>query len=82
MHKYDWDNAPAWATCAARDFNGFAHWFENKAELYKEHENDVCGEWYSVSGKSAPCDAFWNDLIDAGPFEQSLEMRPEGASHE
>jgi len=33
MPLYDWKNAPEWANYAARDFNGFALWFENKPEL-------------------------------------------------
>ena len=77
MSIYDWSNAPEWATCAARDFNGFAHWFENKAELYKEYEDDVRGEWYAPNGKSAPCDPFWNESIDCPEFHQSFEARPE-----
>ncbi|ENX01465.1 hypothetical protein F900_01832 [Acinetobacter modestus] len=77
MTLYDWSTAPTWATCAARDFNGFAHWFENKAELFKEHKDDICGEWYATNGKSAPCDPFWHDQIDCPPYEQSFELRPE-----
>jgi len=77
MSLYDWKNAPEWANYAARDFNGFAGWFENKPELYKEHEADRCGEWYAPNGKSAPCDPFWDDLVDCPPFEQSFEARPE-----
>lgn len=26
--QYQWDKAPVWAKYAARDSNGFAHWFE------------------------------------------------------
>lgn len=81
MTMYDWNSAPDWATCAARDFNGFAHWFEHKAELYKEHETDLCGEWYSPSGRSAPCDPFWNDLIESPPFEESFEQRLNEGEH-
>lgn len=77
MSLYDWKNAPEWANYAARDFNGFAHWFENKPELYKEHEADLCGEWHTPNGKSASCDPFWDDLADCPSFEQSFEARPE-----
>ncbi|MDN8246545.1 hypothetical protein QZK48_08325 [Acinetobacter baumannii] len=35
-----------------------------------------------IKCKSSPCDPFWNEEIETGPFEQSLEMRPKGASHE
>lgn len=80
MSLYDWKNSPEWANYAARDFNGFAQWFESKPELYKEYEDSMCGEWYSSTGRAcSSCNPFWDDLADCPPYDQSLEARSEVA---
>lgn len=74
MNKiYQWDKAPSWAKYAARDSNGFAHWFESLP--YPFMENPHVLEWsidrvYRIDGS---CDPFWNN--DCPDSLLSLESR-------
>ena len=74
MH-YNWEKAPSWALWAARDSNGFAHWFET---LPYPSFSEFGVEWLSAKDTkhSGNCDPFWFDALHCPEAKVSLEARP------
>lgn len=76
MNKiYDWDNAPVWASWAARDSNGFAHWFEKLP--FPAIEGKFSVEWLHQKNTlvDSSCNPFWIDTADSPEALLSLEHR-------
>lgn len=57
---YNWQEAPKWARYAARDSNGFAHWFESLPFPYFESGYGVEWNCQPYSLRSPDIDPFWN----------------------
>lgn len=75
---YNWKVAPSWARWAARDSNGFAHWF---AKLPLPHFSEFGVEWLHVQGTECDsnCDPFWLEELHCPDAKLSLEARPSEA---
>ncbi len=78
---YNWKEAPEWAKYAARDSNGFAHWFE---ELPRPSSISAVGvEWLSIgTTRSLHCNPFWSEYNNPPDAIFSLEKRHTNAEME
>ena len=70
--QYQWDKAPVWAKYAARDSNGFAHWFEELP--YPDMEDPFRLEWTIDRHfkTDSDCNPFWG-VVDVPEALLSLE---------
>lgn len=71
---YNWQEAPEWANYAARDSNGFAHWFSELPVPFFESGYGIEWNYKLNSLTSSDIDPFWNQN-DCPEAVFSLEAR-------